>query len=489
MSRLSQWFQSLRRPTGTVKKNAAKAKPLGFRPRIELLEDRLTPSTLTVTSNADSGAGSLRNTIATANSGDTIIFASSIHSITLTSGELEIGKNLNIQGPGANNLTISGNNASRVFHIDSGETVTLANMTVAHGYASGELGLDYGFGYGGGGGILNEAGATLTLSHDTIHNNQALGAVGFTVVGGGLLNLGNASVVQCSFSNNQASGGGNGADSIGGAGGGAIDNFGGPSGGANIAVANSTFSNNGASAAGGGFYFGVGGAIDNNAGLAGFEPFFSNPEPSTASVTNCTFVNNQATGGSNATGQGGALDNTGAGATTALNSCTLSGNSAVGGGGGDGVTTGDSEATGGCIENSGGAILNVQNSTIANNQAIGGSNTVLSTNDPVAGGAFGGAIENAWYSVLNISGSVLSGNLAQGGTTASGPGADAFGGGIGNTINSALTMTSCTVTNNSAKGGRGARESIANSAACRAASLSRGALTLHAPRPRQSAAP
>lgn len=139
MSRLSQWFQSLRCPTGTVTKNAAKAKPLGFRPRVELLEGRLTPSTLTVTNNADSGAGSLRNTIAVANSGDMIIFAPSVHSITLTSGELEIGKNLNIQGPGANNLTISGNNASRVFHIDSGETVTLANVKIANGLFSGPL--------------------------------------------------------------------------------------------------------------------------------------------------------------------------------------------------------------------------------------------------------------------------------------------------------------------------------------------------------------
>ena len=56
--------------------------------------------------------------------------------ITLTSGELTISKSLDIEGPGANNLTISGNNASRVFEIGNGATVTLANLTIANGKTS-----------------------------------------------------------------------------------------------------------------------------------------------------------------------------------------------------------------------------------------------------------------------------------------------------------------------------------------------------------------
>ena len=218
MSRLSQWFQSLRCPTGTVTKNAAKAKPLGFRPRVELLEGRLTPSTLTVTNNADSGAGSLRNTIAVANSGDMIIFAPSVHSITLTSGELEIGKNLNIQGPGANNLTISGNNASRVFEITGSANVTISRLTVANGLVSGTTTSDDGFTYVGGGGILVDFGAQLTMLQDAITANHALGVVGSEALGGGLMNLGTASLVGCDFTNNQATGGGTPFDSVGGAG-------------------------------------------------------------------------------------------------------------------------------------------------------------------------------------------------------------------------------------------------------------------------------
>ena len=49
-----------------------------FRPRIEALEDRWLPSTLTVLNNLDSGAGSLRAEIAAAQSGDTILFDKSL---------------------------------------------------------------------------------------------------------------------------------------------------------------------------------------------------------------------------------------------------------------------------------------------------------------------------------------------------------------------------------------------------------------------------
>src|SRR5581483_8424158 len=74
-----------------------------FVPRPEVLEDRTMPSTLTVLNNADSGAGSLRATVAAAGSGDTITFAASLKNktITLTSGQLVLNKNLDIEGLGA----------------------------------------------------------------------------------------------------------------------------------------------------------------------------------------------------------------------------------------------------------------------------------------------------------------------------------------------------------------------------------------------------
>ena len=77
-----------------------------FVPGIDLMEPRRLLSTLTVINNNDSGSGSLRATIAAATSGDTIDFSSKLNgqTITLTSGELTIGVNLTIDGPGAGQL-------------------------------------------------------------------------------------------------------------------------------------------------------------------------------------------------------------------------------------------------------------------------------------------------------------------------------------------------------------------------------------------------
>ena len=68
------------------------------------------------------GRGRCRATIAAADSGDTITFAASLNhkTITLTGGELVIDKSLDVEGPGASNLTISGNSAGRVFHVSNG---------------------------------------------------------------------------------------------------------------------------------------------------------------------------------------------------------------------------------------------------------------------------------------------------------------------------------------------------------------------------------
>ena len=88
-------------------------------------------ATITVTNAADSGAGTLRQAIATAAPGDTIDFAIT-GMIVLTNGELAINANLSIVGPGQTLLTISGNNASRVFNI-SAVTVNLSGLTIANG--------------------------------------------------------------------------------------------------------------------------------------------------------------------------------------------------------------------------------------------------------------------------------------------------------------------------------------------------------------------
>src|SRR5437763_7673764 len=91
----------------------------GFVPRLVVLEDRTVPSTLTVSNNFDSGPGSLRAQVAAAGNNDAIVFAPSLagQTITLTTGELAITKSLDVAGPGAASLTVSGADASRVFHV------------------------------------------------------------------------------------------------------------------------------------------------------------------------------------------------------------------------------------------------------------------------------------------------------------------------------------------------------------------------------------
>ena len=86
-------------------------------PRLEVLEDRTMLSSLTVRNIADSGPGSLRTAIDTANTnGDptnTITFAPRLagRTITLTSGELAITKSLDIVGLGKHRLTIKRSSA------------------------------------------------------------------------------------------------------------------------------------------------------------------------------------------------------------------------------------------------------------------------------------------------------------------------------------------------------------------------------------------
>src|SRR5262249_11771947 len=123
--------------------------------------------------------------------------------IKLTSGELDLTKNLTIQGPGAGQLTISGYSgytrrhpppASRVFEVAQNTTVTLSGLTISNGNgvasASSVAPWD---GYGGG--ILNHG--TLTVSGCTVDSNSAH-------EGGGIFSDGTLTVSGCTVSLNAA---------------------------------------------------------------------------------------------------------------------------------------------------------------------------------------------------------------------------------------------------------------------------------------------
>ena len=94
-------------------------------------------ATITVTNENDSGPGSLRQAILNASSGDTVTFAPNVTTVTLTSGELVIDKNLTITGPGANRLTVQVDGSlisARVFNISSSTvTVSISGITISKG--------------------------------------------------------------------------------------------------------------------------------------------------------------------------------------------------------------------------------------------------------------------------------------------------------------------------------------------------------------------
>ena len=154
---------------------------------------------------------SLRDAIGLANaSGGDIDFLSSLTS-TSSPGTITLGANtgtgdialpaiaeqVNIIGPGANQLTVSGNNdgsVGSVFTVNSGAQAILYGLTVTGGYTLGE-----------GGGFLNEG--TLTIVESAIEGNSAP-----YENGAGIANFGTLTVMDSTIANNVAYGSGGGID-------------------------------------------------------------------------------------------------------------------------------------------------------------------------------------------------------------------------------------------------------------------------------------
>src|SRR5262249_33747342 len=121
---------------------------------------------------------------------DTIQFDPGLNgqTITLTIGELAITRSVAIVGPGAGQLTVSGNHTSGVFDITAG-TVSLSRLTIANGVA-----------VGSGGGIVNQG--NLTVTNCTLLGNSGL-------IGGGIYNAGGTvTVTNSTLSDNTATFGG-----------------------------------------------------------------------------------------------------------------------------------------------------------------------------------------------------------------------------------------------------------------------------------------
>jgi len=161
----------------------------------------------TVTNNANSGAGSLRNVLSSVSEGDTIVFASDM-TITLAS-QLELGsKSLVIDGRDKK-VSISGDNTCRVFYLggSSGKTFSFNNLTISNGF------VPEGFSptSSGGGLFENLISGILHVSNCTFSNNTA------TNGGGGVYSGSGGTFLNCTFSNNTARNYGGGVNSSNGA--------------------------------------------------------------------------------------------------------------------------------------------------------------------------------------------------------------------------------------------------------------------------------
>jgi hypothetical protein len=278
-------------------------------------------ATVTVTNTDDSGPGSLRQALVDANDGDTITFAVT-GNITLTSGGLPITKNLTISGPGADQLSIDGNQALLVFGIFPDKTAAISGLTVTNGQVGiwieqGTLAISNCIvNLNSAGGLFNDH-AALTITSCIINGNAFYGldnhtfdlpppndhaldqgfvTIDNTIISGNsgpaVQNQGNLTIVNSTLTGNSVQGDFGGGVSSGG--------FKTP--GSVVTVINSTISGNSAQG---------GGGISNAYGLV--------------SIINSTIS------GNSAADSGGAIFNY-AGAVQIANS-TISGNSAVSGGG------------------------------------------------------------------------------------------------------------------------------------------------------------
>ncbi|MDF7797882.1 choice-of-anchor Q domain-containing protein [Pontiellaceae bacterium B1224] len=338
---------------------------------------------------ADSGYGSLRDVINFADSGTTVIFTNALSggTIILTSGQILIDKNLAVDAstlPGG--ITIDGNGSvtgQRVFEFIAGTTNTLDALTIT-------------------------GGRTADANDGSSAEN-----------GGGILNAGHLTLLNCNVTNNSTGNGGNGFGSSGnGHGGFGIGHYGGNGGGiynvsGSLKLKDSTVSGN--STGNGGDGIGGDGSNGENGGLGD--------------------------GGNG--GLGGGIYNV-SGSLTLENS-TVSGNSTGDGGNGNGGNGGD----GGGTFNSGGD----GGDGFGGNGGSGGglysaSGSLTLKNSTTAGNSTGGG----GFGLGGPRG--IGGSLASDGDNGSGSyGSDGDGGGIYSSLT--LMLENATISGNTASGNGG----------------------------------
>ncbi len=154
----------------------------------------------------------------------TIFFAPSVvGTITLTHGDMELATNtvVNITGPGANFLAVSGNNASTILQVDTSAITTISGLTFTAGKApsfGGAIGalsaasitvsacaFSANSAFSGGGAIDSPSGTTTVTSSSFYGNSAAFG--GAIHVGGGSLTVNDSTFTGNSAVSTGAAGG------------------------------------------------------------------------------------------------------------------------------------------------------------------------------------------------------------------------------------------------------------------------------------------
>ncbi|WP_415758418.1 Ig-like domain-containing protein [Pseudomonas sp. LT1P18] len=351
-------------------------------------------ATWTATNNANTGVGSLRAAIASAQNGDLVTFSSSM-TVQLTS-ELLINKNITVDGDLNNDnvadVTLDGQYKTRVIEVAAGKIVTLDGLVITRGLVSGTGG-NGGYGATGSmaGGIFNAG--ILTLNNVSVTSNAASGGGG----GGG--------VTGASYGG--AGGGGGGLGGQGGGHGGSagtgIGTYGGQAGGGGVG------------GYGGGYdsihMGGRGGTSTGGAGGLGTRGYSNGGNGSTA--TNGTISIGGGGGGAGWDKVGGAggnavggIYNATTGTMTIVGTSTISNNIGAGGGGGGGGGYGSNATNGGVGGKGVGAIWNKGTLliTAANFAALAGNAAASGAGGAALGGGTTGTSPASVATIYNDGG-------------------------------------------------------------------------------------
>ncbi|MBD9620473.1 DUF4347 domain-containing protein [Pseudomonas sp. ATCC 43928] len=351
-------------------------------------------ATWTATNNANTGVGSLRAALASAQNGDIVTFSTGM-TVQLTS-ELLINKNVYVDGDlnndGVADVTLDGQYKTRVVEVASGSTVTLDGLVITRGLVAGNGG-NGGYGATGAmaGGIFNAG--NLTLKNVTVTSNAASGGGG----GGG---------VTGAF----YGGGGGGGGGLGGQGGGH-----GGSAGPGTGTLGGQAGSGGVGGYGGGYdathMGGRGGSTTGGAGGVGVSYYSNGGNGATA--TNGTISIGGGGGGAGWDKVGGAggnavggIYNASSGTITVIGTSTISNNIGAGGGGGGGGGQGSNASNGGIGGRGVGAIWNKGTLliTAANFAALAGNAAASGAGGTAQGGGSTGTSPTSFSTIYNDGG-------------------------------------------------------------------------------------